>query len=64
MRGLEQDRDAGVVVAGTGSSRTFGEVTTNWPSMNQRAGGWLSRSTNSPWWSDPVRRALLQRAST
>jgi transposase-like protein len=27
--GLKQDRNAGVVVAGTGSSRTFGEVTTN-----------------------------------
>jgi transposase-like protein len=63
MRGLKQDRDAGVVVAGTGSSRTYAEVATNWPSRNQRAGGWPSRSTNSPWWSDPVRRALLQRAS-
>ena len=30
MRGLEQDRSARVIVAGTRSSRTFGEVTTNW----------------------------------
>jgi transposase-like protein len=54
MHGLKHDRNVGVVVAGTRSSRTFGEVTTNWPSRNQRTGGWLSRSTNSPWWSDPI----------
>ena len=49
MRGLEQDRSARVIVAGTRSSRTFGEVTTNWLWRNQRSGGWPSRSTNSLW---------------
>jgi transposase-like protein len=39
MRGLNQDRSARVIVAGTRSSRTFGEVATNWPWRNQRSGG-------------------------
>jgi transposase-like protein len=39
MRGLKRDRSARVIVAGHASSRTFGEVTTNWPWRNQRFGG-------------------------
>jgi hypothetical protein len=40
MRGLEQDRNAGVVVAARVRPVTFGEVTTNWPSRSQRTGDW------------------------
>jgi transposase-like protein len=39
MRGLKHERTAGVVIAGHPFIQTFGEVTTNWPSTNQRTGG-------------------------
>jgi transposase-like protein len=39
MRGLKQDHTAGVVIAGHAFTRTFAEVTTNWPSRNQRTSG-------------------------
>jgi transposase-like protein len=39
MRGLKHDRNAGVVIAGHAFVQNSAEVTTNWPSTNQRTGG-------------------------
>ena len=39
MRGLKQDRNAGVVGGGGAFVQNLRRVTTNWPSRNQRTGG-------------------------
>jgi hypothetical protein len=52
MRELKQDGSAGWLSLGMRSFRTFGAATTSWRARSQRTGGWLQRSTSSPWPSD------------
>ncbi len=73
-RGLKQDRNAAVMIAGHAFVQNVRRGHTNWPLRNRRPGGWPSRSTSCPWSSDAARTtqasacawagAMRQRPST
>jgi DDE domain len=46
MRGLQQDRNARVIIVGHAFCETFAEATTSWRSRSRRIVGWPSRSQN------------------
>jgi hypothetical protein len=53
MRGLKQDRSARVVIAGHGFVQNIRRGHYELASRSQRSRDWRSRSTSSPWPSDP-----------
>jgi hypothetical protein len=57
MRGLTQDRNTKVIVAGHAFVQTFDGAITSWRLTSRRPGGWPLRSRSWPWRSDPGPRS-------